>query len=73
MSTDDELAQTFKEIDADGDGQVTAKEFLVAMTARGETVTREEIESIFSDADGDGDGSISYTEFAAAWKRAEPS
>jgi Ca2+-binding EF-hand superfamily protein len=73
MSTDGELERTFNEIDGDGDGKVTAKEFLVAMTARGETVTREEIESIFGDADGDADGLISFTEFAAAWRRGDPS
>lgn len=73
MSTDDELTQTFQEIDQDRDGHITAKEFLVAMTARGETVTREELESIFNDADGDSDGRIDLAEFTAAWKRAEAS
>lgn len=73
MSASDDLGQTFKELDNDGDGQITAKEFLVFMTARGESITKEELESIFNDADGDGDGLISYGEFAAAWARAEDS
>jgi Ca2+-binding EF-hand superfamily protein len=73
MSASEELTQTFKELDNDGDGQITAKEFLVFMTARGETVTREDLESIFNDADDDSDGLISYAEFASAWARAEGS
>lgn len=73
MSTNEEIVQTFKEFDGDGDGRITAKEFLVAMTARGESVSKEDLESIFADADGDSDGRISLDEFTQAWNRAEAS
>jgi Ca2+-binding EF-hand superfamily protein len=68
----DELTDTFAELDVNGDGQITGAEFHAAMTARGESVTKEEIESIFADADTNQDGKISFTEFAAAWRRADP-
>jgi calcium-binding protein CML len=69
---DNELTDTFAELDVNGDGQITGAEFHAAMTARGESVTKEEIASIFADADTDEDGKISFTEFAAAWHRADP-
>jgi len=71
MATNEELVQTFKELDLNGDGQITMKEFQVAMTARGEEITDPEIRSIFADADSDRDGQISLAEFTEAWNRAE--
>ena len=71
MAANKELIQTFNELDLNGDGQITKKEFLVAMTARGEEITDPEIESIFADADSDQDGLISLAEFTEAWDRAE--
>ena len=71
MSTNEELVQTFTELDLNADGQITMKEFTVAMTARGESITEAEIESIFSDADTDQDGRISLSEFTTAWNSAE--
>ncbi len=70
MSTNEELARTFQELDMNDDGQITAQEFATAMAARGESITDAEVESIFADADADQDGQISYTEFATAWNRA---
>jgi Ca2+-binding EF-hand superfamily protein len=70
-TTNDELIRTFKELDLNGDGQITMQEFQVAMTARGEEITDLEIESIFADADSDQDGQISLAEFTEAWNRAE--
>jgi Ca2+-binding EF-hand superfamily protein len=67
MSTDDELLQTFKEFDQDGDGYITAVEFKLAMTARGEGVTGDEIDSILDNTDGDQDRLISFAEFVQAW------
>jgi Ca2+-binding EF-hand superfamily protein len=64
---DDEVARTFKEIDYDGDGYITAMEFKLAMTARHETVSGDEINSIFAHADDDGDGRINLAEFTEAW------
>jgi Ca2+-binding EF-hand superfamily protein len=70
MSTNEELTQTFNELDMNDDGQITMQEFASAMTARGEEVTDAEVESIFADADADNDGQISLAEFTAAWNRA---
>jgi Ca2+-binding EF-hand superfamily protein len=71
MATSEELIQTFNELDTNGDGQITTKEFRVAMIARGEAITDPEIESIFADADSDKDGQISLAEFTEAWNHAE--
>jgi Ca2+-binding EF-hand superfamily protein len=71
MAGNEELVQTFKELDVNGDGQITTQEFRTAMSARGEAVTDAEIESIFADADSDKDGKISLTEFTEAWNRVE--
>jgi Ca2+-binding EF-hand superfamily protein len=70
MSTNEELTRTFSELDMNADGQITAREFATAMSARGESITDAEVESIFADADVDKDGQISFAEFAAAWNRA---
>lgn len=64
---DDDAARTFEEFDYDGDGYVTAMEFKLAMTARGEPLTGDDIDSIFRHADEDDDGKINQTEFIAAW------
>jgi Ca2+-binding EF-hand superfamily protein len=70
LSTNEELGQTFGELDINDDGQITRQEFASAMRARGEEITDEEIESIFTDADADSDGQISLAEFTEAWNRA---
>jgi Ca2+-binding EF-hand superfamily protein len=70
MSTNEDLAQTFSELDMNDDGQITMQEFSSAMNARGEEITDAEIESIFADADADKDGQISLAEFTEAWNRA---
>src|SRR5882757_1466899 len=71
VSTNEDLVQTFTELDLNADGQITMKAFTVAMTARGEKITKAEIESIFADADTDKDGRISLSEFTTAWNSAE--
>jgi Ca2+-binding EF-hand superfamily protein len=70
-TTEQDIIQTFTELDLNADGQITMREFQTAMAARGETVTEPEIKSIFRDADTDHDGLISLAEFTAAWNRAE--
>ncbi|MGH3760130.1 EF-hand domain-containing protein [Actinophytocola sp.] len=70
MSTSEELASTFNELDMNDDGQITMAEFASAMAARGEKITDAEVASIFADADTDADGRISLAEFTAAWNRA---
>jgi Ca2+-binding EF-hand superfamily protein len=67
MSLNEELSQTFKEFDQDGDGYITAVEFKLAMSARREEISGEEIDSIFEHADSDGDGKINLIEFIVAW------
>jgi Ca2+-binding EF-hand superfamily protein len=62
-----ELSQTFKEFDQDGDGHITAVEFKLAMTARREQISGDEIDSIFEHADSDHDGKINLVEFITAW------
>lgn len=69
MPTGDELVETFRELDQDGDGQITAMEFKLAMTARGESISGDEIDSIFRHADTDRDGRIDLAEFVRAWYR----
>jgi hypothetical protein len=64
---DDEVVRTFKEIDYDGDGYITAMEFKLVMTRRREVVSGDEINSIFAHADDDGDGRINLAEFTKAW------
>jgi Ca2+-binding EF-hand superfamily protein len=71
VSTNEELVKTFTELDLNADGQITMKEFMVAMSARGESITEAEIESIFADADADKDGRISLSEFTTAWNSAD--
>jgi Ca2+-binding EF-hand superfamily protein len=71
MATSAELTDTFKELDVNGDGQITGAEFQAAMAARGEAITEDEIASIFADADTDKDGKISFPEFTVAWQRAD--
>lgn len=71
MAGNEELVQTFNELDVNGDGQITTQEFRNAMSARGEEVSDAEIESIFADADSGQDGKISLTGSTAAWNRVE--
>ena len=65
--SDDELLRTFNEFDQDGDGFITAVEFKLAMTARGEAITGDELGSILDHTDGDADRLISFEEFSKAW------
>jgi Ca2+-binding EF-hand superfamily protein len=66
-ATDAELVRTFKEFDQDGDGFITAVEFKLAMTARGEALTGDELDSILGHTDDDKDRLISFEEFVEAW------
>ena len=52
----------FREWDADGDGQVSKKEFRKAMPVLGLEVPTKEIDALFNEWDKDGGGSISYEE-----------
>ena len=66
----DEADKVFGEFDQDGDGYITAAEFRLAMSRRGEEMSDSELKSIFHHADeddGDVDGRISLVEFRNAW------
>lgn len=55
---------TFKLVDADSDGLISAPEMQTALRALGEEVTDERAATIVKAMDGDGDGRISLEEFA---------
>ena len=52
----------FREWDADGDGEVTLKEFRKAMPALGLEVPVTEVDKLFNQWDKSGDGSLGYKE-----------
>ncbi|XP_072564632.1 calcium-binding protein 2-like [Paramormyrops kingsleyae] len=59
-----EMKEAFQEIDADGDGQISAAELKEAMKSLlGEQLSPAELEEILQDADLNGDGQIDFEEF----------
>ncbi|XP_048826626.1 calcium-binding protein 2-like isoform X2 [Brienomyrus brachyistius] len=59
-----EMKEAFQEIDADGDGQISAAELKEAMKSLlGEQLSPTELEEILQDADLNGDGQIDFEEF----------
>jgi len=52
----------FREWDADGDGNVSRKEFIKAMPILGLDAPKEAINAVFDEFDPDGSGSVSYHE-----------
>ena len=61
-----ELAQTFKILDIDGDGEITKDELSQGFKKLNKIYSPEEIDEIFNLIDTDGSGSITYTEYVAA-------
>lgn len=59
-----EYAESFRLIDADGDGRITAGELVRLMQALGDEVTPEAADKAVELMDADGDGQISLDEFA---------
>jgi len=58
------ISETFKKFDTDGDGLITLAELRFALNAMGENLTDKELEEIIMEVDLDGDGCINYEEFA---------
>ena len=63
MSASDKTRQDFDEIDADGDGYITASEFLTASVKENPKISHDDIVKIITMADDDGDKKISYEEY----------
>jgi len=64
MSVSDKARQDFDEIDADGDGYITASELLAASVKDNPKISTDDIVAIVTMADDDGDKKISYEEYA---------
>jgi Ca2+-binding EF-hand superfamily protein len=56
--------ETFKIVDIDNDGLITAEEMRSVLRAMGEEITPERAVEIVAAIDKDGDGRISLEEFA---------
>lgn len=61
--SEEELIESYKIFDRDGDGFINKKDFTMMMQDLGEKLTQEEIEEIISDWDEDVDGKLSLEEF----------
>ncbi|KAI8099511.1 uncharacterized protein BX664DRAFT_272761 [Halteromyces radiatus] len=59
-----ELLETFKVFDRDGDGVINAKELTAMMHQLGDKITMEEAEQLISEVDENKDGVVNFEEFA---------
>ncbi|MET8334118.1 EF-hand domain-containing protein [Streptosporangium canum] len=64
----DDYATTFKIIDVDGDGLISATEMTRLMEVLGQPITPEAAEAAIARIDMDGDGLISLEEFGGYLK-----
>ena len=62
------LRRTFKRLDTDGSGYITAEDIrkLVNDAGLGDEVTNEQIDEVIASVDTSGDGKVSWEEFVAA-------
>merc|ERR1711998_11300 len=60
------LRDTFMQLDANGDGLLTAAELKEGLTKSGLKEIPPDLQQIMQDIDSDGSGVIDYTEFLAA-------
>lgn len=70
MTKDEErrdLDKIFKEIDLNGDGNLSKEEVLLGYEQHfGIAITEEQVDDLFAKIDLDGNGTIDYTEFVTA-------
>lgn len=56
------MLDLFRSWDADGDGEISRKEFHKAIPALGIEATKADVEEVFNTWDSDGGGSLAYKE-----------
>ncbi|KAJ3286898.1 hypothetical protein HK104_008844 [Borealophlyctis nickersoniae] len=64
-----EVREAFNLFDTDGSGEISAKEWRVAMRALGFEASNEEVKRMLKEMDNDGSGSIDFTEFLGLMER----
>ena len=62
-NSEDQIPETFRVFDKDGDGFLSADELKQVMGNNGEKLTDDEVEELIKEADIDNDGQINYEEF----------
>ena len=60
---DEDIAESFKVFDRDGDGLITEDELQITMDNLGEPMNEVEVKAMIDEADLDGDGKINFKEF----------
>jgi len=63
--TEETIRAQFRNLDKDGNGQISAAEIREVLTALGDKLGDDEINEMIRDVDKDGDGQVSYEEFLA--------
>lgn len=71
IEIDDELLETFKVFDKDGNGYITVDELRNVILTIGDDVSTEEVEEMIKIADRDLDGKISFEDFMKLMKNSE--
>ena len=60
---EEDIAESFKVFDRDGDGLITEDELHITMNNLGEPMNEDEVKAMIAEADLDGDGKINFKEF----------